>query len=485
MTATDSGELQPDGRREDHPPLPAFRLFFVFLPETSLLRRFPFQLVVISRFLSGIGQEGVFYGALVAVAIDGTPFQATLIGAAKVLPGAVLGLFGGAVADALPRRIALVLGYIGQAALCITVPLVFGTDYVPLLLLVFSISTLNQLIGPSEKAVIPLVASREQISTAAATISLASSIATGVGTAAVAPVIMKLFGLTPMLFVSAFFLLFAAVRAFALPIRKHIGVRTALQRLDLSELDIGFRRAVSWLAGWPAITTMVMVGLIVSILNKIMETLGPSYVGDVLGADPTNAVYVFAPAGVGAVVALLIAPGLIDRLGERPTALTAVLLMTGALFTMAFIDSLAPVLAPFSPLRIVELFGVELSDELLAAAFVSMFTGFAVSASSVAVQTYINRRVPMLQQGRVFGLQSVFANGAALIPMLLLGMIANLTSIEAILFFTPVVALVAVVVLLTIVARVSGKETPRGREVLASFWEEPDAARGPTEAKPQ
>ncbi len=389
------------------------------------------------------------------------------------------------MADALPRRIALVLGYVGQAALCIVVPLLFGTEYVPLLLLVFALSTLNQLIGPTEKAVIPLVASREQISTAAATISLASSIATGVGTAAVAPVIMKLFGLTPMLYVSAFFLLFAAVRAFALPIRKHIGVREALQRLDLSELDIGFRKAVSWLAGWPAVTTMIMVGLIVSILSMISETLGPNYVGDVLGEDPTNAVYVFAPAGIGAVVALLMAPWLVDRFGERWTALTAVLLMTAALFTMAFIDVLAPVLAPFSPLRLVELLGVELSDKMLAAAFVSMFTGFAVSASSVAVQTYVNRRVPMLFQGRVFGLQSVFANAAALVPMLLLGMLANLTSIEVILFFTPVVAFVAVVGLIFIVGRLSGKETPGGREVIASFWEEPEPARGPTDAKPQ
>jgi hypothetical protein len=32
-----------------------FRLFFFYLPETSLIRRFRFQLVVISKFLSEIG----------------------------------------------------------------------------------------------------------------------------------------------------------------------------------------------------------------------------------------------------------------------------------------------------------------------------------------------------------------------------------------------------------------------------------------------
>ena len=477
MAPNDPDEKAPQGASEHPESLRVFRLFFVFLPETSMLRRFPFQLVVVSRFFSEIGQEGVFYGTLVAVAMEGSPFEASLIGGAKVLPGALLGLLGGAVADALPRRIALGLGYAAQAALCVVVPIVFGTSFMPLLLLVFGVSILNQFVGPSEKAVIPLVSSREQISTAAATMSLADSIATGIGTAAIAPIIMKSFGLRPMLFVSAAFLVFASIRIFALPFKQHIGAREALQRLNLSELDLGFRSAVSWLAGWPAVTTMIMVGLVVSVLSTISETLGPSYVGDVLGSDPANAVYVFAPAGIGAVVALSIAPWLIDRFHERWTAGLAVLLMTTALFAMAFIDTLAPVLAPISPMRLLELLGVELSDELLAAGFISIFTGFAISASSVAVQTYINRRVPMLQQGRVFGLQSIFANAAALVPMLLLGTIASLTSIEGILFFTPGVALVVVYGLLIIVSRLSGSEAPKGREVIASFWQEPVPAQ--------
>ena len=155
----------------------------------------------------------------------------------------------------------------------------------------------------------------------------------------------------------------------------------------------------------------------------------------------------------------------------------AVGVMAGALVSMGFVDALAPVLAPISPKNAVRILGVELSDEILAAGFISLFTGFAISASSVAVQTYINRRVPMLQQGRVFGLQSVFANAAALVPLLLLGLIADLTSIEAILFVVPGVVLVLVYGLLRIVYRLSGRETPRGNEVIASFWEEPDATR--------
>ena len=109
----------PASARPEDRALPVFRLFYFFLPETSLLRRFPFQIIVVSRVLSEIGQESVFYGALVAVAVTGDAFDASLISVAKMIPAATLGLYGGAVGDALPRRVGLGVGYAAQAAICV------------------------------------------------------------------------------------------------------------------------------------------------------------------------------------------------------------------------------------------------------------------------------------------------------------------------------------------------------------------------------
>jgi MFS-type transporter involved in bile tolerance (Atg22 family) len=89
------------------------------------------------------------------------------------------------------------------------------------------------------------------------------------------------------------------------------------------------------------------------------------------------------------------------------------------------------------------------------------------------VQTYINKRVPALQQGRVFGLQSVLANAAALIPLLLVGVFAELTSIELILIVAPWIVLAGAYGLLVLATRMASGETPSGREVLDSFWEQP------------
>jgi hypothetical protein len=453
--------------------LPLFRLFFFYLPETSLIRRFRFQLVVMSKFLSEIGQEAVFYGALVTVAIDGNALQASVIGVARVLPGATLGLVGGAIGDALPRRVGLGVGYMVQAAICIVIPLILGTDFVALVLLVLGVNSLNQFVGPSEKAVIPLVTTKEEITSAASILSLTDGIATGIGTAAMAPFVLVAFGAEALFYVCGGFLIFAAVRIFALPIRRHITVRDALARLDLTELDVSFTSAFRWLTGWPAIVTIIMVGVVVTVLQTISKTLGPSYVGDVLGEDPEISVYIFAPAGLGALVALVAAPWLNGKVGERMSAAVGVLVMSLSLFAMAFVDVLAPVFGPISPMNIVRIFTLDPSDELMVASFLSIFTGFAVSLSAISVQTYINKRVPALQQGRVFGLQSVLANAAALIPLLLVGVFAELTSIELILIVAPWIVLAGAYGLLVLATRMASGETPGGREVLDSFWEQP------------
>jgi MFS family permease len=126
------------------------------------------------------------------------------------------------------------------------------------------------------------------------------------------------------------------------------------------------------------------------------------------------------------------------------------------------------------PLNLLKIFDIELTDEMLAASFVAMFVGLGSSLSGIAVQTYINRRAPQLHQGRIFGLQSILTNTAALLPVLFLGFMADLTSLEAVLLWAPIVIMLMIYGLLIVVERISGKETTSPKEVLATFWEEPE-----------
>ena len=84
-----------------------FRLLWVFIPEASIARSARFQYILASTFLSDAARDSVKYGALIAVVRGGgSTLDAAFVGIAALVPAALLGLYGGAVADELPKRLA-------------------------------------------------------------------------------------------------------------------------------------------------------------------------------------------------------------------------------------------------------------------------------------------------------------------------------------------------------------------------------------------
>src|SRR3990172_6963712 len=119
--------LRGAGRGADHvldgAQRRVFRLLWLFLAEPVIGRNLWFQHLLASRFLSDAGQQSLAFGSLVAVTRGGaSSAEVALVGVAALLPAAVLGLHGGVVADALPKRVALAGVYSLQALLCFLVP---------------------------------------------------------------------------------------------------------------------------------------------------------------------------------------------------------------------------------------------------------------------------------------------------------------------------------------------------------------------------
>jgi MFS family permease len=451
-----------------------FRLFWLFLPETSIARNLRLQHVLVSRFLSDAGQQGLAYGALIAVARGGgSAFELALVGVAVVVPAALLGLYGGAVADALPQRVALAMAYNLQAALCFIVPVAFGTELAPLLALIFAVNALGQVSGPTESAVVPLVASNEELAAAASLVNLASSAGTALGTAVLAPIIVRVAGVEPVMFTAGGLLLLAATRVFDLPVG-----RTS-SRLRWRRPRLGVRGAVVWLARQPAVTTMIVVGVVSGTANFVIQTLAPSYVVEALHVDPANAVYVFALSAAGLVIALAIAPWLMRLRGERIAALGGFVLTAVSLLFLGFVDQITPPLDRVNPLHASGLLGIELGAELRTAALLALPLGFGVALTTTSVQTYVNRRVPLSYQGRAFALQNTLKNGIAIVPLLSLGGAAAAFGVEPVLVAAPLVLLVVAYLLVQLSFLFAGRAPARNLEVFASFWEEADGEARP------
>lgn len=454
----------------------AFRFLWFFLPETSIAKDLRFQAILASRFLSDAGQQALAYGALIAVVRGGgSALEAAVVGIAALLPPALLGLYGGAVADALPKRVALAGVYNLQALICFATPSLLGTDLAALVLLLLAVNALGQVSGPSESSVLPLVATEAQLATGAALISLASSLGTAFGTALLAPVLVRALGVEPVMYVAGALLLLAASRVFDLPAHHaepdgRIGPRTFIRRVSVGE-------AVRRLARQPAVTTMVFVAVVAGTAQIVLQTLAPRYVQEALGADAADAVYVFAPSAAGLGLALLAAPLLMRRKGERLVALTGFCLIALSLCLLGLVRHLT-FIDGANPLRVLSLAGLHLSDRLRTAALLALPLGFGLALTSTSVQTYINRRVPLSHQGRTFALQSALRNGTAIVPLLTLGAAAGAFGVENVLVASPLLLLALAYGLIQLSWRF-GDHTLRGQplEVMASFWEEPAEER--------
>jgi len=457
----------------DHGQVRAFRFLWFFLPETSIAKQVRFQAVFASRFFSDAGQQALAYGALIAVVRGGgSAFDAALLGVAAVLPPALLGLYGGAVADALPKRIALAGVYNLQALICFAAPSLLGTDLVAMMALLFAVNTLGQISGPSESSVVPLIATDSQLASAAALLSLASTLGTAFGTALLAPVLVRAFGVETVIYVAGGLLLLAASRVFDLP--HHESEPDGKLRPRVFVRKVSVLATVRWLAAQPAVATMVFVAVLAGTASITLQTLAPRYVQAVLEVDAADAVYVFAPSAAGLGFALLATPRLVAAKGERNTALFGFSLVAASLVCFGLVRDLE-FIDPVNPLHTLSLLGLDLSRQLRTAALLAVPLGFGLSLTATAVQTYLNRRVPLSHQGRTFALQSSLKNGVSVVPLMTLGAAAASFGVENVLLASPLLLLAMAVTLIRLSLHFAG-HTPRGplRE-LSSYWEEPPA----------
>jgi MFS family permease len=286
---------------------------------------------------------------------------------------------------------------------------------------------------------------------------------------------VKALGAESVIYLSGVLLLIAASRVFDLP----VGDKD--WQLRLPPMRGRLRRAVRWLVTHPAVASMVIFSVLAGTVNVVLVTLAPRYTVAVLDTDPANTAYVFAPSAVGVGLALVTAPLLIRRVGERVTAMVALLMAALSLFLLGGIDVVKDIVDPLNPLQVGQTLGLPMNEKVRTAGLIAVPLAFGVTLTATAVQTYINRNVPITHQGRTFALQGTLRNGTAILPLLTLGLLAGEVGAATVLLFSPLVLLVVAYGLVTVSFRISGIQPPRTLQVMETFWEEPPTpARGPS-----
>ncbi|MDA0270961.1 MAG: MFS transporter [Chloroflexi bacterium] len=411
-----------------------FRIMWFAVPPQSVARNLDFQSLMASRFLSDLALQALFFAALIASARGGgTGLEAAAISVAFLLPGVFLGPFGGAVADAMPKRIALAGAYLTMGLLALVIPLASGTGFVNMLLVIFLVRVLHQVSQPAESSAAPLVANEAELASANSFLSLASSAGEVTGKALLAPLVVRFWGLTPVTVTAGLLFVFSALRVinFRPP---HASEAHGAPREPFRLF--GFREALRWLLREPGAFWMLMLAAMASTIGVVLGTLGPLYVKDVLHIDPANTFYVFAPASIGVVMGLAAAPLAIRMLGERAVAVFGFVTVA---IGLVMIGQIGWTLNLFRWVLVFNIPRVPPSVEMAGA--ISLFVGLGMTLAAAATQTYIGRYVPVYIHGRVFALLGTLKDGLAMPQLIIMGAIASRLGVGTVLTLAPAMLL--------------------------------------------
>ncbi len=428
--------------------------------------------LAIARFATSLGLSALAYGVMVYLATTGSSqVIISVVGAVRFLSALLFGLGGGLLAEAISNRSALVTTYGLQAAACFIVPTLWGTSISSLLMLIFLETTIGQLGIPAFKSATAEITTPARVAVVAAIFTTVGGIGSAMGTAFLAPVLINISTMYAVIYVCGAVLALSAVQAWRLPgDEATTPLMQALRAVNWRDSLPSPPRTAAWILENRRFAAMILVGGMAVALYEGMNSLMPIYVRDVLGADPINTVFIIAPGAFGFLAGSALGPWLMDHRGERALVIYALAILSLGLVLFGLIEQVTPFLAPISPLRLLELFGVPLSPQMYAAGLISILTMFGATAAGAGVQTYVNRYVMLTRQAATFGMQELLDNALVVVTLLALGGVATVVGPRVVFLLASPLLVFLVIWLIRLSFRISAAEAPQAQMILRSIF---------------
>jgi MFS family permease len=419
----------------------------------SVLRNGNFVKLWMAQLVSQTAQNGLMFTLLVLIAERS---ESGVVGSVLVLsfmlPAVVLSLVAGVLVDRWPKRTVLIATNLIRVVICLAY---IGSDHYisALIVLTLVFSSVSQFFGPAESSTIPMLVSRRQLISANGLFQLTLTGSQFMGMVILSPLLLKLGGGDLYFSGAAVLYLLATGLVALLPASSEpprVVARLNSSALIRSVMD-DVSRSLRLIRGDPLSKLALVQLTISSSLSMLFGLLVPRFVVDVLDVSPDNAVFVFAPVGLGAVLGL-------SSLAWFTRTFTKSQVVTFGLFgagcALLALGSLEFVARAVEQSRAGELideiqtprFGtLTLSVLVVLTMITAVPIGFTYALINAPAQTIIHERAPAEMRGRYFGTQLMLANLASLVLLLIVGVLIDATSVIAVIFmYAPVVFAVAI-----------------------------------------
>ena len=418
----------------------------------AVLRNRPFLLLWLAQVATQIGINMILYAleVLVLRATDlSTAVSALFL--TFLVPSVIFSALAGVYVDRIDRRTVLVITNALRAAILVAIFAV-GEDIGLILILNTVLSTVTVFFAPAEAAMIPVLVPREQLVAANGIFTLTLNGAFAVGFAFLGPLVVTIMGSPePLILVVAALFGIAAAFCVTLPADPPVSAEERRRGRFGAVTEAGaavggvveqLREGVGYIrANHQVAWSLAYLGIAASLIG-VVAVLGPSFARDTLGLSPEDLIVVVLPLGIGIVMGVL----LLNNYGKyfaRRRAIELGLVVLGILLVIL------TVAAPLSRLLTgvgenVEVVDLSSLTSLVAVVVaIAFLAGVCYGIVAISAQVQLQEDIPADVRGRVFGVLNMLISVASILPIIVVGPIADLIGT------TPVILTAAAFVLIS------------------------------------
>ena len=379
----------------------------------AVLRHTAFRNIWFAQLAAQLADKFLLFSLMIlAYKISGgsTPVAVTLL--AYTVPAVLFAPPAGVIADRMNRKRIMMWCNFGRAAVVVLIPvaaLVPGlkNDFLHLLLITLIFSSVGQLFGPAEAAVIPTILPRSALITANS-MALLTMVLTLVVGGALAPILSRIDLYAPYWF-AVVLLMIAGTLIFASdipPLQKTLESPVAASRNRFHNMLVDIKEGLDALRASPGLLLAFGQVSIAVLVLFMLFTLAPAYVSKVIGISAQDTYVILGPATAGAILSAVLLGQFLRNL-DRSRLLAGSLLANGV--TLLAMAAVPQAMTQFPDLQV--------HNRITAATF-SFLLGAEFGAIMIPAVTYLMETTSDELRGRIFALLYMVINGVTAIPVL-------------------------------------------------------------------
>lgn len=396
----------------------------------SVLRNRPFLYLWSAQAISQSAQNGVFYALMITIErATSSSLHLGLLILSTIIPSIVFGVAAGVFIDRWSKRAVLVATNALRAVVVLGFAF-FGHSPAAIYGLNTIFSIITQFFAPAEVAIIPALVPRSQLIPANGFFNITFTSSQMVGFIILAPPLVKLLGPESFYMATAVVYVGAAGLVFRLPDIKEPSPYSMEGQSTLSGIRHELNDGFNLLRSDRAISLAMVELILAASLMLVMGMLAPGYVSRVLGMHPEDAVLIFIPVGIGAILGIAALQWLAKRHSKHLLAEVGLWGLGLGLFGLAVARNAWLFLLVYSTEGSTkEVIAATLPLLLGGVMGLGFIIGLAYSLLNVSAQTIVHELAPVEMRGRIFAAQLAVASALSILPLVFLGGLADLVGI--------------------------------------------------------